>query len=97
MPVLARTVQRSRIGLIPCFSPQTPTITLALPVQLPPAWRGDTSPREVADQQPAMRQRARPIIEPPSGGERCVECRRKLVMTHEIDNRQTVFCKKCQR
>jgi formamidopyrimidine-DNA glycosylase len=31
------------------------------------------------------------------GGERCVECRRKLVMTHEIDKRQTVFCRKCQR
>lgn len=31
------------------------------------------------------------------GGERCVSCGRKLVMTHEIDKRQTTYCKKCQR
>jgi formamidopyrimidine-DNA glycosylase len=31
------------------------------------------------------------------GGERCVNCGRKLVMTHEIDKRQTTYCKKCQR
>lgn len=31
------------------------------------------------------------------GGEKCVQCGRALVMTHEIDKRQTVFCKKCQR
>ncbi|HKA57844.1 MAG TPA: bifunctional DNA-formamidopyrimidine glycosylase/DNA-(apurinic or apyrimidinic site) lyase [Gemmatimonadales bacterium] len=30
------------------------------------------------------------------GGERCVNCGRKLVMTHEIDKRQTVFCTRCQ-
>jgi formamidopyrimidine-DNA glycosylase len=31
------------------------------------------------------------------GGEKCLECGRKLVMTHEIDKRQTTYCKKCQR
>lgn len=31
------------------------------------------------------------------GGERCVNCGRKLVMTHAIDKRQTTYCKKCQR
>lgn len=31
------------------------------------------------------------------GGERCVNCGRKLVMTHEIDKRQTTYCKTCQR
>src|SRR2546421_9643604 len=31
------------------------------------------------------------------GGEKCVNCGRKLVMTHEIDKRQTVFCRRCQR
>lgn len=30
------------------------------------------------------------------GGEKCVNCGRKLVMTHEIDLRQTVFCRTCQ-
>jgi formamidopyrimidine-DNA glycosylase len=29
-------------------------------------------------------------------GEECVNCGRKLVSTHEIDLRQTVFCRKCQ-
>ncbi len=31
------------------------------------------------------------------GGEKCVNCGRKLVMTHQIDLRQTVFCRRCQR
>lgn len=31
------------------------------------------------------------------GGEKCVSCGRKLFMTHEIDKRQTTYCKKCQR
>src|SRR6266478_2683313 len=31
------------------------------------------------------------------GGKKCVNCGRKLVMTHEIDRRQTVFCRRCQR
>jgi formamidopyrimidine-DNA glycosylase len=31
------------------------------------------------------------------GGEKCANCGRKLVGTHEIDKRQTVFCRKCQR
>jgi formamidopyrimidine-DNA glycosylase len=31
------------------------------------------------------------------GGEKCVQCGRKLVMTHEIDKRQTVFCRRCQK
>jgi formamidopyrimidine-DNA glycosylase len=31
------------------------------------------------------------------GGEKCTNCGRKLFMTHEIDKRQTVSCKKCQR
>ncbi|MFN2570124.1 MAG: bifunctional DNA-formamidopyrimidine glycosylase/DNA-(apurinic or apyrimidinic site) lyase [Gemmatimonadales bacterium] len=31
------------------------------------------------------------------GGEKCVECDRTLVVTHEIDKRQTTYCKKCQR
>jgi formamidopyrimidine-DNA glycosylase len=31
------------------------------------------------------------------GGEKCVHCGKTLVMTHEIDKRQTTFCKKCQR
>ena len=31
------------------------------------------------------------------GGEKCVNCGRKLVMTHEIDRRQTVFCRRCQK
>ena len=31
------------------------------------------------------------------GGEKCLNCGRKLVMTHEIDRRQTVFCRRCQR
>ena len=30
------------------------------------------------------------------GGEKCVNCGKKLVMTHGIDLRQTVFCRKCQ-
>jgi formamidopyrimidine-DNA glycosylase len=30
------------------------------------------------------------------GGEKCLNCGRKLVMTHEIDRRQTVFCRRCQ-
>lgn len=30
------------------------------------------------------------------GGEQCVNCGKKLVMTHEIDLRQTVFCRNCQ-
>src|SRR6266853_2848402 len=31
------------------------------------------------------------------GGEKCMNCGRKLVETHEIDRRQTVFCRRCQR
>jgi formamidopyrimidine-DNA glycosylase len=31
------------------------------------------------------------------GGEKCVQCGRKLVMTHKIDLRQTVFCQRCQK
>lgn len=31
------------------------------------------------------------------GGEKCVQCGRKLVMTHRIDKRQTTFCTRCQR
>ena len=31
------------------------------------------------------------------GGEKCRNCGRKLVMTHKIDLRQTVFCGRCQR
>jgi len=31
------------------------------------------------------------------GGEQCVGCGRKLVETHEIDQRTTTYCKKCQR
>jgi formamidopyrimidine-DNA glycosylase len=31
------------------------------------------------------------------GGEKCAVCGRKLLVTHEIDKRQTTFCKKCQR
>ena len=31
------------------------------------------------------------------GGEKCANCGRKLVMTHEIDRRQTVFCRRCQK
>lgn len=31
------------------------------------------------------------------GGEKCMNCGRKLALTHEIDLRQTVFCKKCQK
>jgi len=31
------------------------------------------------------------------GGEKCINCGRKLVMTHQIDLRQTVFCRRCQR
>ena len=31
------------------------------------------------------------------GGEKCLNCGRKLVMTHEIDLRQTVFCRRCQK
>jgi len=31
------------------------------------------------------------------GGEKCVNCGRKLLMTHEIDKRQTVFCRRCQK
>jgi formamidopyrimidine-DNA glycosylase len=31
------------------------------------------------------------------GGEQCVACGRKLVETHEIDQRTTTYCKKCQR
>jgi formamidopyrimidine-DNA glycosylase len=30
-------------------------------------------------------------------GEKCVHCGRTLVMTHEIDKRQTTFCRRCQR
>jgi formamidopyrimidine-DNA glycosylase len=31
------------------------------------------------------------------GGEKCVNCGKRLVMTHEIDKRQTTYCRKCQR
>ncbi len=31
------------------------------------------------------------------GGEKCRNCGRKLVLTHKIDLRQTVFCRRCQR
>jgi len=31
------------------------------------------------------------------GGEKCVQCGRKLVETHEIDKRTTTFCPFCQR
>jgi formamidopyrimidine-DNA glycosylase len=31
------------------------------------------------------------------GGEKCVNCGRKLVETHKIDLRTTTFCPKCQR
>jgi len=31
------------------------------------------------------------------GGEKCVNCGRKLVETHKIDLRTTTFCRKCQR
>jgi len=31
------------------------------------------------------------------GGEKCVQCGRKLVMTHEIDKRQTTYCRRCQK
>ena len=31
------------------------------------------------------------------GGEKCVRCGKKLASTHEIDKRQTTFCRKCQR
>ena len=31
------------------------------------------------------------------GGENCRNCGRKLVMTHRIDLRQTVFCGRCQK
>src|SRR5256885_2417304 len=31
------------------------------------------------------------------GGEKCVQCGRKLVESHEIDNRTTTFCPFCQR
>jgi formamidopyrimidine-DNA glycosylase len=31
------------------------------------------------------------------GGERCVQCGKKLVTTHTIDLRATTFCPKCQR
>jgi formamidopyrimidine-DNA glycosylase len=31
------------------------------------------------------------------GGEKCVRCGKKLVMTHKIDLRQTVFCRRCQQ
>jgi len=31
------------------------------------------------------------------GGEKCVNCGKRLRMTHEIDRRQTTFCRKCQR
>ena len=30
------------------------------------------------------------------GGEKCLNCGKKLVATHEIDLRQTVFCRNCQ-
>jgi formamidopyrimidine-DNA glycosylase len=31
------------------------------------------------------------------GGERCVQCSKKLVTTHAIDLRATTFCPQCQR
>ena len=31
------------------------------------------------------------------GGEKCVQCGKTLVETHEIDMRTTTYCKKCQR
>ncbi|HEY7193065.1 MAG TPA: bifunctional DNA-formamidopyrimidine glycosylase/DNA-(apurinic or apyrimidinic site) lyase, partial [Gemmatimonadales bacterium] len=31
------------------------------------------------------------------GGEKCVQCGKKLVETHEIDQRTTTFCRHCQR
>ena len=31
------------------------------------------------------------------GGEKCVQCGKKLVATHKIDLRQTVFCRSCQK
>jgi formamidopyrimidine-DNA glycosylase len=31
------------------------------------------------------------------GGKTCVNCGKTLLMTHKIDLRQTVFCRKCQR
>ena len=31
------------------------------------------------------------------GGEKCRNCGRTLVLTHKIDLRQTVFCRRCQR
>ena len=31
------------------------------------------------------------------GGEKCTNCGRKLLVTHEIDKRQTVFCRRCQK
>ncbi len=31
------------------------------------------------------------------GGEKCKNCGRKLLLTHEIDKRQTVFCRRCQK
>jgi len=31
------------------------------------------------------------------GGEKCVQCGKKLVETHEIDKRTTTFCRHCQR
>ena len=31
------------------------------------------------------------------GGEKCRNCGRKLVLTHKIDLRQTVFCRRCQK
>ena len=31
------------------------------------------------------------------GGEKCINCGKKLVMTHQIDLRQTVFCRSCQK
>jgi formamidopyrimidine-DNA glycosylase len=31
------------------------------------------------------------------GGEKCANCGRTLVETHEIDKRTTTYCKKCQR
>jgi formamidopyrimidine-DNA glycosylase len=31
------------------------------------------------------------------GGEKCTNCGRKLLVTHKIDKRQTVFCRRCQK
>jgi formamidopyrimidine-DNA glycosylase len=31
------------------------------------------------------------------GGEKCANCGRRLVMTHEIDKRQTTYCRRCQK